>query len=191
MLRSGPAVCLGGRTARRSRRDALARRCPTCENEPVHRPGNSDGKHLQSTSVACGGAPMTAGAVRVHMHRQRCAAGAAPVKILGLHAGLRAGGDGCSCVGREHYRQRTGQGASAYSYGPCRTSRAISRWTEAGPPPPPSKRSAGVQGTSVVTKVSLYGLTWPRVIGGPCRGSPRDRSSRGPVVPDFLFVRFT
>ena len=27
--------------------------------------------------------------------------------------------------------------------------------------------------------VSLDGLTWPRVIGGPCRGSPRDRSSRG------------
>ncbi len=27
--------------------------------------------------------------------------------------------------------------------------------------------------------VSRYGLTWPAVIGGPCRGSPRCRSSRG------------
>ncbi len=29
-----------------------------------------------------------------------------------------------------------------------------------------------------ITNVSLCGLTWPAVIGGPCRGSPRGRSSR-------------
>jgi hypothetical protein len=30
-----------------------------------------------------------------------------------------------------------------------------------------------------ITHVSRYGLTWPAVIGGPCRGSgPRGRSSR-------------